>query len=149
MVSLAQRWSLVPDCPVAPKAVRGSWCVVVVPALSSSLDSLGTQRDSLSRMGPLTWPLTTHHSKPWCIEKELSSSERCPVSPSERRLTEPPGRILRCVSEQLNVQSRSHASGGSWSARSAKKRITLPWHTTMSYSCRSTFEGEGEGEGEG
>mmetsp|Transcript_18078 Transcript_18078/g.64297 ORF Transcript_18078/g.64297 Transcript_18078/m.64297 type:complete len:242 (-) Transcript_18078:10-735(-) len=37
--------------------------------------------------------------------------------------------------EQLNVQSRSHASGGSWSARMDMYRMTLPWHTIMSYSC--------------
>jgi hypothetical protein len=38
------------------------------------------------------------------------------MSPKSRQLTDPVGRIVRYVREQLNGQNRSHASGGSCSA---------------------------------
>ena len=57
------------------------------------------------------------------------------MSPNSRQLTVPVGRIVKYVREQLNVQRRSHASGGSCSARQKKYRMTLPWHTMISNSC--------------
>eukprot|EP00288_Rhodomonas_lens_P001970 CAMPEP_0177720706 /NCGR_PEP_ID=MMETSP0484_2-20121128/16759_1 /TAXON_ID=354590 /ORGANISM="Rhodomonas lens, Strain RHODO" /LENGTH=167 /DNA_ID=CAMNT_0019232967 /DNA_START=335 /DNA_END=838 /DNA_ORIENTATION=+ len=37
--------------------------------------------------------------------------------------------------EQLKTEKRSQSSGGIWSERQMKRRMTLPWQTTSSYSC--------------
>jgi hypothetical protein len=57
-----------------------------------------------------------HQLYPKCLEKDVNRYGMWPMSPSNRQLTDPVGRIVKYVSEQLKGQKRSHASGGSCKA---------------------------------
>ena len=71
---------------------------------------------------PRTHARASHHQLyPKCLEKDVNRYGMCPTSPSSRQLTDPVGRIVRYVSEQLKGQNRSHASGGS--CRALQKKL--------------------------